>query len=102
MKMITCNARREHASTKRGAMRKLIALGLVASVAALALSTLPAGATVSGTNGTVVGGASKRGGPYKGAPQTFRNFRSQHPGWNPGQRPKGDIRPEPVAPASRF
>ncbi len=38
-------------------MRKLIALGLVAGVAALAaLSTLPAGATVSGTNGKIVFG----------------------------------------------
>jgi Tol biopolymer transport system component len=38
-------------------MRKLIALGLVASVAALAaLATLPAGATVSGTNGKIVFG----------------------------------------------
>ena len=36
-------------------MRKLIALGLVASLAALAaLSALPAGATVSGTNGKIV------------------------------------------------
>ena len=36
-------------------MRKLIALGLVASLAALAaFSTLPAGATVSGTNGKIV------------------------------------------------
>jgi Tol biopolymer transport system component len=36
-------------------MRKLIALGLVASLAALgALSTLPAGATVSGPNGKIV------------------------------------------------
>jgi Tol biopolymer transport system component len=38
-------------------MRKLIALGLVASLAALAaLATLPAGATVSGTNGKIVFG----------------------------------------------
>jgi Tol biopolymer transport system component len=38
-------------------MRKLIALGLVASVAALAaLATLPAGATVSGTSGKIVFG----------------------------------------------
>ena len=38
-------------------MRKLIALGLVASLAALAaLSTPPAGATVSGTNGKIVFG----------------------------------------------
>jgi Tol biopolymer transport system component len=37
-------------------MRKLIALGLVASVAAAALATLPAGATVSGTNGKIVFG----------------------------------------------
>jgi Tol biopolymer transport system component len=38
-------------------MRKLIALGLVAGLAALAaLSTLPAGATVSGTNGKIVFG----------------------------------------------
>ncbi len=38
-------------------MRKRVALGLVASLAALAaLSTLPAGATVSGTNGKIVFG----------------------------------------------
>jgi hypothetical protein len=48
---------REHSSTKGRPMRKLIALGLVASLAALAaLATLPAGATVSGTNGKIVFG----------------------------------------------
>src|SRR6266540_2320509 len=48
---------RKHPSTKGAPMRKLIALGLVASLAALAaLATLPAGATVSGTNGKIVFG----------------------------------------------
>src|SRR6266540_705113 len=48
---------RKHPSTKGTPMRKLIALGLVASVAALAaLATLPAGANVSGTNGKIVFG----------------------------------------------
>src|SRR6266496_2116551 len=48
---------RKHPSTKGAPMRKLSALGLVASLAALAaLSTLPAGATVSGTNGKIVFG----------------------------------------------
>src|SRR6266511_1804829 len=48
---------RKHPSTKGAPMRKLIALGLVASLAALAaLATLPAGATVSGTNGKIVCG----------------------------------------------
>jgi Tol biopolymer transport system component len=46
---------RKHPSTKGAPMRKLMALGLVATVAALgALSTLPAGATVSGANGKIV------------------------------------------------
>jgi Tol biopolymer transport system component len=41
-------------------MRKLIALGLVASLAALAaVSTLPAGATISGTNGKIVFGGGQ-------------------------------------------
>src|SRR6266511_295613 len=48
---------RKHPSTKGAPMRKLIALGLVASLAALAaLATLPDGATVSGTNGKIVFG----------------------------------------------
>src|SRR6266511_3483453 len=48
---------RKHPSTKGAPMRKLIALGLGASFAALAaLATLPAGATVSGTNGKIVFG----------------------------------------------
>jgi TolB protein len=46
-----------HPSTKGTPMRRRIALGLVASLAALAaLSTLPAGATVSGPNGKIVFG----------------------------------------------
>lgn len=48
---------RKHRSTKGAPMRKLTTRGLVASLAALAaLSTLPAGATVSGTNGKIVFG----------------------------------------------
>jgi Tol biopolymer transport system component len=51
-----------HPSTKGTPMRRRIALGLVASLAALAaFSTLPVGATVSGPNGKIVVNAQETG-----------------------------------------